>query len=53
MIIKHLSYRIRRLTCEYVNACKIVYDAAQSELKNSVSQELKDKARSFETHLYD
>ena len=45
-VIKHISFRIRRLTYEYVNACKMIYDAAEAELKNSVNDELKKKAQS-------
>lgn len=47
MIIKHLSYRIRRLTYEYVKACQLIYDAAEAELKNSVSAELIERAESY------
>ena len=47
MIIKHLSSRIRRLTYEYVNACQLIYDAAEAELKNSVSAELRQRAENF------
>ena len=53
MIIKHLSYRIRRLTYQYVDACKLVYDAAQAELKDSVSDELKKKAQEYTGNTYD
>ena len=53
MIIKHLSYRIRRLTYQYVDACKLVYDAAQAELKNSVSDELKKKTQEYTGNTYD
>ena len=52
-IIKHVSYRIRRLTYQYVDACKIVYDAAQAELKNSVSDELKKKAQEYTGNIYE
>ena len=51
-IIKHISFRIRRLTYEYVNACKIIYDAAEAELKNSVSDELKKKAQEYKENYY-
>ena len=53
MIIKHLSYRIRRLTYQYVDACKLVYDAAQAELKDSVSDELKKKTQEFTGNTYE
>lgn len=50
MVIKHLSFRIRRLTYDYVNACKLIYDAAEAELKNSVSAELKQRAAEYKQH---
>ena len=53
MIIKHLSYRIRRLTYQYMDACKIVYDAAQADLKQSVNEELKKKAQEYTGNIYD
>ena len=53
MIIKHLSYRIRRLTYQYMDACKIVYDAAQADLKQSVNEELKKKAQEYTGNMYD
>ena len=52
MVIKHLSFRIRRLTYEYTNACKMIYDAAEAELKNSVSDELKKKAQEYKEVYY-
>ncbi len=51
-IIKHVSFRIRRLTYEYVNACKMIYDAADAELKNSVSDELKKKAQDYKENYF-
>ena len=51
-IIKHISFRIRRLTYEYVNACKMIYDAAEAELKNSVSEELKKKAQEYKENYF-
>ncbi len=52
MVIRHLSFRIRRLTYEYVNACKMIYDAAEAELKNSVNEELKKKAQEYKENYY-
>ena len=53
MIIRHLSFRIRRLTYEYINACKIIYDAAEAELKDTVTDELKKKAQEYKAEYYD
>ena len=52
MVIKHLSFRIRRLTYEYINACKIIYDAAEAELKDSVTDELKKKAQEYKGEYF-
>ncbi len=52
LILGHLSFRIRRLTYDYTNACKMIYDAAEAELKNSVSEELKKKAQEFKENYY-
>ncbi len=51
-IIKHVSFRIRRLTYEYTNACKMICDAAEAELKNAVSDEFKKKAQEYKENYY-
>lgn len=54
MILRHLSYRIRRLTNEYMNACKMVCDVADAEASDmNVSDELRQKARDYKEKLYD
>lgn len=52
MVLGHLSFRIRRLTYEYINACKLIYDAAEAELKDSVTDELKKKAQDYQENYY-
>ncbi len=52
MLIKHLSNRIRGLTTQYTDACKLLYDVNQAELKNSVSEELRKKTQEVETNIY-
>ena len=53
MILRHLSYRIRRLTNEYEKACKMVSDIADAEASNNVSDEIRQKAREYKAKLYD
>ncbi|MCR5746851.1 MAG: cyclic nucleotide-binding domain-containing protein [Lachnospiraceae bacterium] len=47
MILEHLSYRLRKLTNDYLNACKLVYEVSESENNGTVSEDLKKKAESF------
>ena len=53
MILAHLSYRLRRLTNEYNNACKLIADVYEAEVSGTVSDDLKQKAESYQTRLYD
>ena len=54
MILVHLSSRLRRLTKEYMSACKLVYDISDKEDKGeAVSGDLKDRADSFSPNYYD
>lgn len=53
MIVAHLSYRLRRLTNVYMDACKLIYDVADAEAAGSVSDELKQRAESYQARIYD
>ena len=53
MIIAHLSFRLRRLTNEYIEACKLVYEIYSAENDGTVSAELKQKIRNYENHIYE
>lgn len=53
MIMAHMSYRLRRLTNEYLSACKLVFDIQDAEESGSVSSDLKQKAGDFQAKLYD
>lgn len=53
MIMAHMSYRLRKLTNEYVKACKLVYDLSEAEASGNVSDEIKDKADNYQTSFYD
>ena len=44
MMIKHLAFRVRKLTAQYLEACGIAYEIATS---GEVSDELKEKARKY------
>ena len=53
MIMAHMSYRLRKLTNEYVKACKLVYDLSEAEASGNVSDEIKDKAGKYQASFYD
>ena len=53
MILGHLSFRIRRLTYEFNNACKMIFDAAEAELKDSVTDEFKKTAQEYKENYFD
>jgi len=52
MILCHLSYRLRKLTNDYMDACKLLSDVSDAESRGSVSDELKKKAEGFEPKIY-
>lgn len=53
MILQHLSHRLRKLTKEYVKACKLVYTISEQEEKNEpVSDELVNVAKDYYANLY-
>ena len=53
LILAHLSYRLRRLTDNYLEACKLVYDVSDAEKSGNVSDELKRKTEEYRIKLYD
>ena len=48
MLIKHMAYRVRKLTDQFTDACKLVYEVSEAETAGSVSDELKSKVRAFQ-----
>ena len=48
MLIKHMASRIRRLTDQYTDACKLVYEVSEAEAAGTVSDELKQRVRAFQ-----
>ncbi len=53
MILAHLSHRLRRLTKEYMTACKLVYRVSDAEANGTVSEELKKEAENYQAFFYD
>ncbi len=51
MILAHMSYRLRKLTDEYMDACKLAYEVTQAE--GRVSDEAKEQAAAYQEKLYD
>ena len=52
MILAHISYRLRKLTNEYTDACKIVFDVYNAEANGSVGADLKQQVDGYQSHLY-
>ena len=53
-VLKHLSNRVRRLTNSYMQACELVYEAAEDEEKNGkMNPELAEKIKEYKADLYD
>lgn len=53
MILEHVSYRLRKLTKEYMSACKILSRVTEAEENGSVSDELRNEVKSYTERLYD
>ena len=53
MILAHLSSRLRRLTKDYLNACRLVYQVTEAEEKNETpSEELTKETKEYRTNYY-
>ena len=50
MLLEHVSGRLRKLTDQYVKACGLVYEAAQSQ---EISEALSAKIREYKAQIYD
>ena len=53
LILAHLSYRLRRLTVNYIEACKLLYDVSDAEEAGNVSDEMKKQTEEYRIKLYD
>ncbi|MCR5099552.1 MAG: cyclic nucleotide-binding domain-containing protein [Lachnospiraceae bacterium] len=48
MLVKYMAFRVRKLTDQYTDACKLVYEVSEAEEAGNVSEELKKKVRAFQ-----
>ncbi len=54
MILAHLSYRLRKLTHEYMRACEILFKVSEAEESgNAVGDDVKGAINGFKGSLYD
>ena len=53
MILDHISYRLRKLTKEYMSACSILSRVNDAEDSGSVSDALKKEISDYSENLYD
>ncbi len=48
MLIKHMAFRVRKLTDQFTEACKLVYEVSEAEAAGTVSDELKSRVKAFQ-----
>ena len=54
MILEHLSYRLRKLTKEYMSACKLTYRISEAGYRdNELSPDLQNEVKNYIERLYD
>ena len=53
MILEHVSYRLRKLTKEYMSACSLVYRVSDAQEKGNVGDDVKNAVKGFTQNLYD
>ena len=54
MILAHLSSRLRKLTKEYTNACRLAYQVTEAEEKNEApSAEVQKETEEYRANYYD
>ncbi len=53
MILEHVSYRLRKLTKEYMSACKILYRVSDAEDKGGIGDDIKSEIKGYTGSLYD
>lgn len=54
MILEHVSYRLRRLTNEYMKACGILYKVSEAEAGGKGTDDrLKEEIKGYKESLYD
>ena len=53
MILEHLSYRLRKLTKDYMTACKLTFRISEADYRgNELSGEIATEAKDFVNNLY-
>ncbi len=53
MILDHISYRLRKLTKEYMAACNILSRVSDAEEKGGIGDDLKKEVKDYTEKLYD
>ena len=53
MILEHVSYRLRKLTKEYMAACSLVARVSDAEADGSISDDVKNAVKGYTQNLYD
>ena len=54
MILEHISYRLRKLTKEYMTACKLIYRVSEADYKGiELADDIKTELKSYYERLYD
>ncbi len=53
MILDHISYRLRKLTKEYMTACGILSRVSDAEAKGGIDDALKNEVKAYTEKLYD
>ncbi len=54
MILEHLSFRLRKLTKEYMSACQMMYRVSEAGYKgNELGEDVKSDIKSYVKRLYD
>ena len=53
MILEHVSYRLRKLTKEYMSACSLVYRVSDAQEKGDVGDDVRKAVKDFTQNLYD
>ncbi len=53
MILEHVSYRLRKLTKEYMSACGILSRVEDAEEKGGVGDDLQNEVKDYTENLYD
>ena len=53
MILEHVSYRLRRLTKEYLAACNLLHRVTEAEANGNIGDDLKNEVKGYTAKLFD